>query len=67
MPLESYENMKTTLEKTEDEKYNRKICGNLKVIAIFLGLQRCYTKFYAFCVSRTVQTENLTSKNSDLN
>jgi hypothetical protein len=45
---ESYENMKLLLEKIQDEKCNWKILGDLKVIALFLGLQLGYTKFCCF-------------------
>ena len=41
---ESYENMKLFLEKIHYEQYNWNICGNLKVIALLLGLQLGYTK-----------------------
>jgi hypothetical protein len=34
---ESYENMKLLLGKIQDEKYNWKICGDLKVNALFEG------------------------------
>jgi hypothetical protein len=36
---ESYENMKLLLEKIQHEIYNWNMCGDLKVIAVFLGLQ----------------------------
>jgi len=45
---ESYENMKLLLGKIQDEKCNWKICGDLKVTALFLGLQLGYTKFCCF-------------------
>jgi len=44
----SYENMKLLLEKIQYEKYNWNICGDLKVIALLLGLQLGYTKFCCF-------------------
>jgi hypothetical protein len=44
----SYKNMKLFLGKIQDEKYNWKICGDLKVTALFLGLQLGYTKFCCF-------------------
>jgi hypothetical protein len=36
---ESYENMKLLLKKIQYEKYNWNICGDLKAIALLLGLQ----------------------------
>ena len=45
---ESYENMKLLSEKTQYEKNNSNICGDLKVIALLLGLQFGYTKFGCF-------------------
>ena len=45
---ESYENMKFLLEKIEYNKYSWKICGDLKVIALLLGMQLGYTKFCCF-------------------
>lgn len=45
---ESYENMQLLLEKIHYEKYKWKICGDLKVIAILLGLQLGYTKYCCF-------------------
>jgi len=43
-----YENMKLLLEKIQYEKYNWNFCGDLKVIALLLGLQFGYTKFCCF-------------------
>jgi hypothetical protein len=45
---ESYVDMKLLLEKIQYEKYNWNICGDLKVIALLLGLQLGYTKFGCF-------------------
>ncbi|GBP18527.1 hypothetical protein EVAR_12988_1 [Eumeta japonica] len=45
---ESYENMKSLLEHIKYNQYSWKICGDLKVIAILLGLQLGYTKFSCF-------------------
>ena len=45
---ESYENMKLLSEKTQYEKNNSNICGDLKVTALLLGLQFGYTKFGCF-------------------
>jgi hypothetical protein len=45
---ESYENMKLLLEKIHYEKYNLKICGYLKVIALLLDWQLGYTEVCYF-------------------
>ena len=45
---EYYENMKLLLEKTQYEKHNWNICGDLKVTALLLGLQLGYTKVRCF-------------------
>jgi hypothetical protein len=38
--------MKLILEKIQYEKYTWNICGDLKVIALVLGLQLGYTKVF---------------------
>ena len=45
---ESYKNMKLVLSRIQYEKYSWHICGDLKVIALLLGLQLGYTKFCCF-------------------
>lgn len=45
---ETYENMKLILEKIQYVKYKWNICGDLKVIALLLGLQLGFTKFCCF-------------------
>lgn len=45
---ETYEVMKLVLEKIQYNRYDFKICGDLKVIALLLGLQLGYTKFCCF-------------------
>jgi hypothetical protein len=45
---ESYENKKLLLEKIQYEKYKWNICGDLKVIALLLGLQLGCTKYCCF-------------------
>lgn len=42
---ESYESMSLILRDVNYKKYNWKICADLKVIAIILGLQGGYTKY----------------------
>jgi len=64
---ESYENMKLILEKIQDEKYNWKIWGDLKAIALFLGLQLGYTKFCCFLCEWDSRDRKFYFQKSDLN
>jgi len=45
---ESYENMKILMEAINYGKFNWQICGDLKVIALLLGLQQGFTKCCCF-------------------
>lgn len=45
---ESYENMKFVLEKLKYSEHIRKICGDVQVITLLLGLQLGCTKFGGF-------------------
>lgn len=45
---ESYENMRCLLEYIQYKDYKWSICGDLKVIALLLGLQQGYTKYCCF-------------------
>ena len=45
---ETYDNMKLLLSKIRYEQHSWNICGDLKVIALLLGLQQGYTKFCCF-------------------
>lgn len=45
---ETYENLKTLLEKIKYNQYGWSICADLKVVAILTGLQGGYTKFCCF-------------------
>ena len=45
---ETYENMKQLLQCINYEQYSWQLCGDLKVIAILLGLQGGYTKYCCF-------------------
>lgn len=45
---ESYETIKFILEKIQYNEHNWKVCGDLKVIALILGLQLGYTKYCCF-------------------
>ena len=42
---ESYENMKILMEAINYDKFKWQICGDLKVIALLLGLQQEFTKY----------------------
>jgi hypothetical protein len=52
--------MKLILEKIQYDKYAWNICGDLKVIALVLGLQLGCTKFFVSSASGTVETEKIT-------
>ena len=41
---ESYESMKLMLGKFKYDEFKRKLCGDLKVVALLLGMQLGYTK-----------------------
>jgi len=45
---ESYENMKILMEAINYDKFTWKICGDLKVIALVLGLKQGFTKYCCF-------------------
>jgi len=45
---ESYENMKILMEAINYDKLKWQICGDLKVIALLLGLQQGFTKYCCF-------------------
>jgi len=45
---ESYENMKIRMEAINYDKFKWQICGDLKVIALLLGLQQGFTKYCRF-------------------
>jgi len=45
---ETYENMKILIEELKYDQHKWQICGNLKVIALLLGLQGGYTKYPCF-------------------
>ena len=50
--IETYENMKQLLHCLNYEEYCRKLCGDLKVVAILTGLQLGYTKYCCFLCER---------------
>ena len=45
---ESYENMKILMEAINYDKFKWQICADLKVIALLLGLQQGFTKYFCF-------------------
>uniref|UniRef100_A0A8D8TYE9 Uncharacterized protein n=1 Tax=Cacopsylla melanoneura TaxID=428564 RepID=A0A8D8TYE9_9HEMI len=45
---ETYESMKLLLDKIKYDEHKWKLCGDLKVIALLLGLQLGYTKYCCF-------------------
>jgi len=45
---ESYESMKLLLEKIKYDEFKWKLCGDLKVVALLLGMQLGYTKYCCF-------------------
>ena len=45
---ETYESMKLLLQKIRYEEHEWNICGDLKVVALLLGMQLGYTKFCCF-------------------
>ena len=45
---ETYETMSLLLEKIRYHEYNWRICGDLKVITILMGMQTGYTKYCCF-------------------
>ena len=45
---ESYESMKLLLGKIKYDKFKWKLCGDLKVVALLLGMQLGYTKYCCF-------------------
>ncbi|GBM11613.1 hypothetical protein AVEN_180159-1 [Araneus ventricosus] len=55
---ETYETLKHMLSSIENSKHSGNILADLKVIAVLVGLQAGYTKFFfAFCASGTVGTK----------
>jgi len=45
---ESYESMKLLLGKTKYNEFKWKLCGDLKVVALLLGIKLRYTKYCCY-------------------
>jgi hypothetical protein len=45
---ETYESMKILLGKIRYDEFKWKLCGDLKVVALLLGMQLKYTKYCCF-------------------
>jgi len=45
---ESYESMKLLLGKIKYDAFKWKLCGDIKVVALLLGMQLAYTKYCSF-------------------
>jgi hypothetical protein len=56
---ESYENMKILMEAIIYDKDKWQICGDLKAIALLLGLQKRFTKYYCFIHEWDIKTRSL--------
>ena len=56
---ESYENMKILMEAINYDKLKGQICGDLKVIALLLGLQQGFTKYCCFFCEWDSRTRSL--------
>ncbi|GBN06940.1 hypothetical protein AVEN_166467-1 [Araneus ventricosus] len=54
---ETCETLKHMLSSIEYSKHSWHICADLKMIAVLVGLQAGYAKFFTFCSSGTVGTE----------
>jgi len=56
---ESYENMKILMGAINCDKFKWQICGDLKVIALLLGLQQGFTKYCCFICEWDSRTRSL--------
>ena len=56
---ECYEDIKFVLESLQYSQHNRKICGDLKMISVILGLQAGYTKQPCFLCLWDSRADNL--------
>jgi len=57
---ESYESIKLLLGKIKYDEFKWKLCGDLKVVALLLGMQLGYTKYCFSCVSGTAGIRRIT-------
>ena len=65
---ETYGNMKQLLRCIKYDQHQWQLCGDLKVVALLLGLQGGYTKTIVFFVNGTAETGNpIMSRKSYLN
>ena len=49
---ENYESMKLLLGKIKYDEFKSKLCGDLKVVALLIGMQLWYTKYCCFMCER---------------
>jgi hypothetical protein len=63
---ETYENRDLLLKAISYSKYGWKICGDLKVIGLLLGMQSSYTKFCCFLCEWDSRTKDKHYKVKDL-
>ena len=57
---ESYENMKLMLGKIKYDEFKWKLCGDLKVVVLLLGMQPGTQNTAVCCVSGTARTRRIT-------
>jgi len=62
---ETYKSMDLLLKAVSYSKYEWKICGDLKVIGLLLGLQSGYTKFCCFVCEWDSQARDIHYKIKD--
>ena len=62
---ESYENMKILMETIDYNKFKWQICGDLKVIALLLGLQQGFTKYCRFICEWDSRARSLHNSRED--
>ena len=55
---ESYESMKLLLGKIKYDEFKWKLCGDLKTVALLLGMQLAYTKYFPVRVGQPGQEES---------
>jgi len=57
---ERYRKHEAILGKIKYEEFKWKLCADLKVVALLLGIQLGYTKYSVSCVSGTAVTRIIT-------